>query len=108
MNFIYFYFVKTLKIKKNNILNLTGTVLYNQQLSNVLIFLSGLKSDLLIPFNAIDLLLRDKDLSRDKVDKSLSLAKEYLHKIFDNLQPHYDTLTELTMGVRVKPQFGWI
>ncbi len=82
----------------------TDLVFDLEKQADIYMFLSGLKSDLLFPFNVADLLLKEKDLARDQVDAAISLVKNHLQKVFDNLQPYLDKLQELSTGTRIQPQ----
>jgi hypothetical protein len=83
----------------------TNLVLDREKQADIYMFLSGLKSDLLIPFNAIDLLLKEKDLAQDKVKALLSQTKDVLEKVYDDLKEYIDKLEqELSTGTRIQPQ----
>ncbi len=78
----------------------TDLVLDREQQVNIYIFLGGLRSDLIYPSVAVDMLL-DNDYDRDSVKALLSQTKDVLEKVDDDLKAYLD---KLSPGTRIQPQ----
>jgi hypothetical protein len=87
--------------------NQTDLVLDREKQVNISMFLSDLKSNLLIPFNAIEYILRDPEWAQveESVKGVLSATKNHLENRCDYLKEYIDKLEqELSTGTRIQPQ----